>query len=62
MRDSNVIFESKVTLENLAELVNYQQEEEREVVLSEELKLELETRLSTLLIEELISFIEDHFE
>jgi hypothetical protein len=56
-----VIFESKLTVGGLVDLINYMSDDAENVVIPEDLRMLLETRLSNAVLQEVSSFIEDYF-
>lgn len=56
-----VIFESKLTVGGLVDLINYMSDDSEDVVIPEDLRMILETRLSSAILQEVSSFIEDYF-
>ena len=56
-----VIFESKLTVGGLVDLINYMGDDSEDVIIPEDLRMILETRLSNAILQEVSSFIEDYF-
>jgi hypothetical protein len=56
-----VIFESKLTVGGLVDLINYMGDDSEDVIIPEDLRMILETRLSSAILQEVSSFIEDYF-
>jgi hypothetical protein len=56
-----VIFESKLTVGGLVDLINYMSDDSEDVIIPEDLRMILETRLSNAVLQEVSSFIEDYF-
>jgi hypothetical protein len=56
-----VIFESKLTVGGLVDLINYMGDDSEDVIIPEDLRMILETRLSNAVLQEVSSFIEDYF-
>ena len=55
-----VIFESKLTVGGLVDLINYMGDDSEDVIIPEDLRMILETRLSNAILQEVSSFIEDY--
>jgi hypothetical protein len=56
-----VIFESKLTVGGLVDLINYMSDDSEDIAIPEDLRMILETRLSNAILQEVSSFIEDYF-
>jgi hypothetical protein len=56
-----VIFESKLTVGGLVDLIGYMDDDSEDIVIAEDLLRLLEARLSNAILQEVNSFIEDYF-